>query len=291
MERVLQLLLECAAAGYLDMEFRSMELRTMLGDPAFDTRRTRLCVGDNGDALGFAILWAGRYLGMLVHPDERGNLEPELLEWAAGHVRESSPRTAGPFHLQVLCRSDDAFGRDLLEGAGFALMEVEWRMGRPLDEPIPDATVPDGLTIRPLSGERELDEWLELYRESFPANAAHLLRWRRLRADRDWLPALDLVAVDSSGCLVGACACTIASAEASYLPVREGRTEPVMVRGEYQGRGVGRALVLTGLRLLREHGAGVAMLTTESDNDGAHRFYTRLGYQHVYDACWYGRDV
>jgi GNAT superfamily N-acetyltransferase len=102
---------------------------------------------------------------------------------------------------------------------------------------------------------------------------------------------LDLVAVDARGDLAGLCTCTIASAEAAREMLIEGRTEPVMVREPYRGIGLGRALVLSGLHLLRTHGADIAALTTEVDNIVAHRFYASLGYQHLYDACWYVRKA
>jgi mycothiol synthase len=289
--RVIELLLACRAAGQADMEFRSIELRMLLGGGAFDAARyTRLWDGPDGALAAFGVLWQGRYLGMLVHPRSRGGVEADVLAWAADRVRADAAPGASR-RLWALCRSDDSLCRALLERDGFALHDAEWRMFRPLDEPIPEPRVPPGFAIRPLDAARELDAWLDLYIEAFGRREGPLRRWRGLRSDRDYEPALDLVAVDPNGALCGACTCTIASAEAAREAVMEGHAEPVMVREPYRNHGLGRALVLTGLHALRERGMHVAALTTEQDNAAAHRFYARLGYQHVYDGCWYAREV
>lgn len=268
-----------------------MGLRTLLRDPAFDPHRTLLCFGERGEPSAFAILWGGQYLGMLVRPDTRGSLEPVLLAWAMDSVRRSSASGAGITRLYVLCLSDDTHSRTLLEQAGYTLDMTEWRMGRVLDKGLPESQLPAGFTLRTLRSEQDMEDWLGLYAASFPANVPHLRRWRHMRADEDWQSDLDLIAVDSLGRLAGACTCTITRIGRDTEAVLEGRTEPVMVRSELQGLGLGSALVRTGLRLLRERRVSLALLTTESDNHGAHRLYSRLGYQHLYDACWYGREA
>jgi hypothetical protein len=80
---VIELLSACQRAGYVDMEFRSIELRLALRDPTFDRERfIALFERPRGNLLAFAILWRGRFLGMLVHPQARGRLEDEVIRWA-----------------------------------------------------------------------------------------------------------------------------------------------------------------------------------------------------------------
>jgi ribosomal protein S18 acetylase RimI-like enzyme len=268
--RVVELLLECAAAGYVDMELRSIELRTLLRSPQLDRRRTLLIEDDTGSLLAFAILWQGRYLGMLVHPRARGALETRVIGWAATRMRELAGPTPAP-DLWALCRSDDELLRRVYQRGGFELVDTE-------------------LQIRPLDPQRDLDEWLALYAGALGNRPAPLEKWRAYRDDPDYDRELDLVAIGPDGGIAAMCTCTIALAEARRLPVREGRTEPVAVRATDRGLGLGRAIVLAGLHLLRDRGMDVARLTTEPDSEVAHRLYASLGYRHIYEAHWYARD-
>jgi mycothiol synthase len=281
---ILDLLIECEAAGYVDMELRSIELRIWLGNNARQLSNWTAIAEDGGSMLGFGLLWGGHTLGLLVHPSARRRLESRLIDWAAGQVR-----TQGLNRLGALCRDDDPVGLEVLRSLGFATVETELRMTRDLDAPLPEPTVPDGFSIRRLALPHELDEWLALYAATIGDRPHILGKWRAYRADIDYDNALDLVAVDSAGRLAGACTCTLASLEAQRLPVREGRTEPIMVRADCQGRGLGTSLVVTGLRALRQRGLRAAALTTEADNHRAHKLYAALGYHTSYQAVWMDR--
>lgn len=109
--------------------------------------------------------------------------------------------------------------------------------------------------------------------------------------DPDYEPALDLVALDAGGQLAAICYCAIPKVEAAHAASQEGRTEPIAVSERYRGRGLGRAIVLQGLHVLRERGMERAALTTEVGNHRAHRLYASLGYRRLYTAHWYLRRV
>ncbi len=81
---IFELLFACQSHGYADAELRSIELRVLFNNPAFDVDRLTLLFED-GEALpaAFALLWQGRFLAMLVRPDQRGELEERIIEWAA----------------------------------------------------------------------------------------------------------------------------------------------------------------------------------------------------------------
>lgn len=284
--RIIDLLLTCQAAGSVDMELHSTGLRLTFANPAFDPRRYTLLIEEGERLRAFALLWSGRVLGMLVHPEARGTVEDGILDWVEGRLLEDGVATS-----IVLCRSDDALTRAIYERRGFTVGEEELRMGRPLDVPVPAPAFPDGFTLRTLGVDRELDEWLALYAEAFGPRESTLRRWRAFRDDPDYDNALDLVAVDRDGRLAGVCTCSIDTAELAVIRPGEGRTEPVIVRADCRGIGLGRAIVLAGLGALQDRGIELATLTTESDNLVAHRLYESLGYRLLYTACWYRRAV
>jgi mycothiol synthase len=165
-------------------------------------------------------------------------------------------------------------------------------LGRALDELMAEPEVPAGFTIRPLAGAREVQVWNDLYREAFgPSHATLLSRHEAIMGDSDYDPALDLVAVNAEGHLAAMCYCAIPSVEAASAARKEGRTEPISVSARYRGRGLGRAIVLRALHLLRERGMERAVLTTEVGNHIAHHLYASLGYRLLYTARWYARHL
>lgn len=292
LEKILDLLLTCQSAGYADTEFRSIELRIMFANPTFDARRLTLIFDDDSPLLAaFAVLWQGRYLGMLVRPDQRGRLEERILEWAAEQVL-AGPQSGNEHpELSILCRDDDVLSRSLYEGYGFSLEELELRMVRNLSEPIPEPEFPEGFMLRSLDPATELDDWLQFDREMFGHAPHQLERWRRARADMDYDRALDLVAVDGDGKLAAMCYCSIPSFETTRGSVKEGRTEPIAVAAPHRRKGLGRAMVLCGLHLLKSRGMDRVLLTTAPDNAPAQRLYESLGYRLLYNASWYSKAL
>jgi mycothiol synthase len=276
---VLQLLAVCHAAGYVDMELHSIGLRSTFRQPAFDPAAQSRLIEFDGCLAAFGILWNRRYLGMLVHPEWRGRLEAQLIDWAEARASTDA--------AWVLTRSDDIVTRGVLDQRGWAVVDDELRMGRMLTSPIPPASLPAGFAFRSLDAEQEIDAWCALYTEAFGPRLSAIDKWRALRFDPDYLPDLDLVVVAPDGRLAAACTCTISRHEQEFAQIKEGRTEPVMVASQYQRRGLGRACVLEGLRRLRAYGMDIALLTTETDNVAAHRLYESLGYAHPYSALWY----
>jgi ribosomal protein S18 acetylase RimI-like enzyme len=291
--RILDLLLVCRDAGYLDMELYSTGLRIILRDPAFDLAgRTLLVENDIGALVGFGVLWRGYVLGSLTHPTVRVMAMETLLDWATGCVRTQEWPAGKERLLMALCRDDDALGRDVLLHAGFIVDEIELRMGRPLNQPVRASVLPPGFAIRSLAGTSEVEAWNALYHEAFGDHMTLLSRHETVMDDTGYDPALDIVAVAPDGSLAAVCYCAIPAYEAEHpSEMVEGRTEPIAVSARYRRMGLGRAIVSAGLRALRERGVSVAMLTTESDNAPAHALYHALGYRALYNALWCSRAV
>ncbi len=290
--KVLDLLVTCQSAGYVDAELRSIELRVLLRNPAFDrSRLTRIVEDDSGAMAAFALLWQGRYLGMIVRPDQRGRLEALILDWAVERVRYSHWDAGEKPSLWALCRDDDALSHDLYKRHGFLIDDQEFRMVRDLAEPLPQPAFPAGFVLRSLDAANELDDWIEFYRVALGDRPSILQRWRAIRDDEDYDPSLDLIAVDQDGQLAAMCYCSIPSLETTRHDVKVGRTEPIAVAESYRRLGLGRAMVLSGLHLLRSRGMNRVLLTTDSDNAPAHRLYESLGYRLSYQACWYTKTV
>jgi ribosomal protein S18 acetylase RimI-like enzyme len=60
---------------------------------------------------------------------------------------------------------------------------------------------------------------------------------------------------------------------------RRGYVQRLAVAPEVQGSGLGRALLIDGLRWLGRRGAARAVVNTQVDNDRARRLYESLGFR------------
>jgi GNAT superfamily N-acetyltransferase len=131
--------------------------------------------------------------------------------------------------------------------------------------------MPEGVTIRSLVDEGEIERYNSLY--SFtPMSADHRLE---LLYSQDYI---HLVAVGPSNDLIAFCECSIAREEWVRGGRQTGWIEYVGVRQDLQGRGLGRAIVMAGLRWLRSQGAQTAALITMGTNIAAQRMYQVVGF-------------
>ncbi len=286
-DRLLALLCECYRTDTADMEFYSLNLRASrgVGYPACALE------GSDGALLAYAVLWQGRYLATLRHPDGAGPVFDDLLDWAISTLREADGRPdLQPAALTPLVRSDDRHAIQRLKARGMVLVDREPRMRSALTEELDAPETPAGFTIRALDPTTELDGWLELYRAAIGDRPRALEKWRHYRRDPDYRQDLDLIAIDSAGILAGVCTATIGRLETDCGRL-EGRTEPIMIAEPYRRIGLGRALVQAGKCALRDAGMEYAALTVEPDNGPAIALYQSLGFEIIYEAQWYGFPV
>jgi ribosomal protein S18 acetylase RimI-like enzyme len=95
--------------------------------------------------------------------------------------------------------------------------------------------------------------------------------YRRLRASPLYEHELDIV-LECEGELVSYCTCWVDAAN------RIGYFEPVGTRPSHTGRGFGSAVIVEGLRRMREWGMTVASVGTASVNDAAASLYLNAGF-------------
>ena len=147
--------------------------------------------------------------------------------------------------------------------------------------------LPDGFIIRSLAGDDEVDAYVEMHREVFESKSM-TQEWRRRTLKRpEYVPALDLVAVAPDGQLAGFCINWLNKQPPSSM---SGQVEPLGVRKEYRKLGLGRCLLLEGLRRLQEHGAKAMYVETDNYRDEAFMLYESVGYQVLEDVLVYRKD-
>ena len=165
------------------------------------------------------------------------------------------------------------------------------RFVRSLSEPIPDPQLPAGFFIRSVTGPDEVEALVALHRAAFGTDNMTIEERRAMMSGPDYVPELDLVAVASDGRLAGFCVCGIPVEENAVTGRSEGYTDPIGVHPDFQKKGLARALMLTGLQLLRERGLAYAALGTSSENTAMQAAARSAGFQLESSKVWFAKSL
>jgi len=166
--------------------------------------------------------------------------------------------------------------RAFAERNGLKRIRVLWQMRRTLAEPLPEAPLPAGVTLRHFRPGVDEEAWLKVNARAF-ADHPEQGRWTaddlQLREAEPWFdPAGFLLAVDIEDTLLGF----------HWTKVHPEGIGEVYVLGVDPGghrRGLGSALTVAGLEYLASRGLDTAMLYTDESNAAAVRLYRRLGFE------------
>jgi ribosomal protein S18 acetylase RimI-like enzyme len=131
------------------------------------------------------------------------------------------------------------------------------------------------IEVRPVDADSELQERVDLHRAAFAPSSHTVKKHRRAVASPTYRPDLDLVAEAPDSRL--AAFCIVWYDEAN----RFGLFEPVGCHPEYQRQGYGRAVMLDGLRRLRDLGAGWAWVNAHATDARSNAFYRAVGFEKV----------
>jgi mycothiol synthase len=99
------------------------------------------------------------------------------------------------------------------------------------------------------------------------------------------------VAVASDDSLAAYCVCWISAEENALTGRKDGHTDPIATHPAYQRLGLAKALVLTGLSLLKDRGIQTARLGTARDNLGMLRTAESLGFRIVSETLWFSKSI
>jgi RimJ/RimL family protein N-acetyltransferase len=191
---------------------------------------------------------------MHIHPRFR---TPELQEAliAYSEVHHSDWYRDGQRILYAPVFEDDALLQELLTRRGFIqrpARDFHWR--RDLDAPLPDVPVPDGYIIRSMGAEDELParswcSWRAFHASEPDENYDGDYSWyRNMQSAPLYRRDLDIVAAAPNGEIAAFCTISYDDYTRSAVIVLEG------IAAEHTGRGLGAAMVVEGLRRLKNLG-------------------------------------
>ncbi len=272
-----------------------LDLQEMLALPQIQAH-TRLWIEPFGQLACFAILDAGldsANLTFEVAPSckEKG-LEIEVIAWAEDSLRQTHPAGMDNYLLEASSRSDDPAGIALLEGQGFICQaEGAVHMERSLADPIPPPQLPAGFSIRPIHGESEAEDWVRLHRAALGTENMTIEYKLAMMRTPYYDPEMDLVAVAPGGELAAYCVCFINVEENALTGKRRGCTDPIATHPDFQRQGLSRALMLTGLGLLKNRGMDSAHLGTSSQNIAMLQAAGSVGFHITKNVFWFDKPI
>ncbi|MFN8490700.1 MAG: GNAT family N-acetyltransferase [Caldilineaceae bacterium] len=205
---------------------------------------------------------------------------------------EQELQKAGCSAIRTNCRADNKARIVFLTQQGFTVEPTSnLHLQRSLGEAIPTPHLPPGFTIRPVTGEQEVEQIVELHRAAFGTeNMTVAYRLAMMRVP-DYDPTLDLIAVAPDGQWVAFCLASISQADNHQAPQPIGWLDPIGTRPAFQRQGLAKALLLTGLALLKEKGMKLAGTSAASNNIAMQRAAESVGFQVKSQTNWYWKAL
>ena len=257
---------------------------------ALTQRLTALWEDARGQFVAYALIaQPGSSLTFQVHPEAQGQgLEADALAWGLAQMRLIAQTRGTPCDLWCRCHAVEQERRSLLEVGGFRpLFEPDLRLVHPLAAPLPPVALPQGFSLKRGVTPLEFDAYQELHQAAFDGMGINMDD----HESSAYQGELDLIAVGPSGRFGAFCQCELKLVADSQGEHLSGEVGVIGTRPELQGQGLGRSLLLTGLRLLHERGATSAYLETSESNVPAQRLFASVGFVHLSTWQWYAKTV
>jgi ribosomal protein S18 acetylase RimI-like enzyme len=254
------------------------------------TQQATVLWADDGQILAYALFaFPSTVLVFQVHPGARGKgIESQILAWGIERLHTAKAERGRHISLWCRCHESETERRAILEDAHFKpLPWRDLRLIRSLDLPVPGSTTPPGFVLRLGVSEEQLERYQDLHRAVFDGTSI-AFDYHKSRA---YQPDLDLIAVNSDGAFVAFCLCQIKQVTDSGGAYTVGEIGVIGTHPDFQKRGLGRALMLSGLQRLKERGAKSAFLETEDGKTTALHLFTSTGFQTISAWRWFTKEV
>jgi len=223
---------------------------------------------------------------VVIAPSERGK--------GIGNQLVAELKTLAGQRLRLWSHGDLPGAKSLALKNGLVHSRTVIQMRRSLTDPIPE--IDPVIPIRSFLPGLDERAWLELNNAAFkghPEQSNWLPRDLEIRSRESWFDPSGFLIAEIEGELAGFCWTKIhgghshkhsaGEAEHDHDPI--GEIYIMGVNPNFQGRGIGKAVTIAGLKHLRYAGIFSAMLYVDADNQSAIKLYQSLGFTE------WGRDV
>jgi mycothiol synthase len=226
-----------------------------------------------------------------VHPAARGiGLEREIARKLMGMAREveADPATEamGQVFVLALVSAKNSSLRPVLDELGLRDVRQHWVMECSLETPIDVPKTIAGTNMRTYRRPEDNGAAREAYNSSFVDHFEfHPFTqeiWDYMAGTPDMRPELSWVAEveEQPGTIAGFCMCEIKSEDNKQRGRSKGWISLLGTIRGWRGKGLGRALLLHGLRSLKSASVQTALLGVDAESlTGANRLYESVGFQ------------
>jgi mycothiol synthase len=243
-----------------------------------------------GKLLGWVLIspdWVG--IDIYVQPELTGSeLANEMYIWAEEEATMVA-RLQEHKTINVLwVRHADEVLKEHYAQRGFRLRKGMIHFSCTLEETFPAPVLPYAFTLRGCKGEPEAAARARAQYGAFNSSAPferYLERFTRFMRSPVYQPEMDIVAVAPGGQIGAFCIVW------NDLVNKVGLFEPVGTHPDFQRHGLGRAVMLEGLRRLQKSGMDSAIVSTYEDNRAGIKLYEGLGFQAIDLLGTYEKDV
>jgi mycothiol synthase len=238
---------------------------------------------------GQPIAWAcvDEYNNLLWEVDHQYE-EPigaEIVEWGESCIRKKLANGEIPT-LDTNCREDYTARISFLQRHDFQQTgDTNVAMTRLLSKPISEPELPRDFVIRPIKGTEEAEAVATMHRAAFGTEYMTTENRLMIMNTSGYDPTLDMLAIAPNGDIAAYCSCSVND------QTRIGMTDPVATHPNYQRMGLSRALLLTGIRLLKERGMESAHLGTSGKNIAMQKAAESVGFKVEYRTIWFSKEV
>jgi len=248
-----------------------------------DKADSHLVIQKDNQVIGYAHLdktdqVAGPSVELVIHPDHRGSgIGSDLLKAAIEVCGDK---------IRLWSHGDLPQARTLAESNNFIKVRTVIQMSKELTEVLP---IDRDYEIRSFLPELDNKAWLALNNQAF-ANHTEQGHWSEadllVRLNEDWFDEKGFFVAQEGAELIGFCWTKIHGGHPhshvadedhhDHSPI--GEIYVTAVSKEYVGKGIGKALTLTGLNFLKYQGLSKAMLYVDEDNQIAFNLYKSLDF-------------
>jgi mycothiol synthase len=285
----------CEKVDRVELSISINRLRLSLENPIVDpVKDLRLWENAQGQLIGFSQSWieeptgtdlADGGLWFIVHPIARGgDVEAKMIALAESRTREVAQERQGQPKLFTWSLSSQIERIALIKQHGFVESRHFWNLSRSLHSIISTPQLPAGFTIRSVDRSQEAQAWVDMHNQAFFGqwnfHPLTVESYQHRLQDPDYLPELDLVAIDSQGKFVSACYCSINPAHNTFIGRQEGWVVLLFTSPYFQRRGLAKAMLLSGLARLQALKMDIAKIGVDSRNAfGAGKLYESVGFE------------
>ena len=234
--------------------------------------------GEQLVAWAWVRLTDGEY-DLFVHPAYHGTPQEETVltqtvDEFSTYLRQSARTGAGQPQLTIYINENEPTQMALLERLGFSHSAFLIAFMQDIRGPLPTPALPDGFTFLERVEPEDAERRALAHKDAFqPTSKMTPDYYRALMNAPVYDPALDIAVAGPDGSIVSFALCWVDAAN------RLGLFEPVGTRYAFHRRGLGKAVLLEGLRRLQGRGVETALVSCHADKPGNVIFYQSAGFQ------------